>query len=45
MDNEVFVIFGGSGAIGSSLASQLVKENRKVILCSRNEEKLKRISK
>jgi len=41
MENETIVIFGASGGVGSKLATQLSKQQKRVILCSRNVSKLK----
>lgn len=41
MDSDVVVIFGASGGIGSVLGKQLSEQGKCVVLCSRNEEKLK----
>ncbi|MEI6532093.1 MAG: SDR family oxidoreductase [Chlamydiota bacterium] len=44
MEKQTVVIFGASGAIGSTLARKLCQDKQKVILCSRNEEKLKQLA-
>jgi NAD(P)-dependent dehydrogenase (short-subunit alcohol dehydrogenase family) len=42
---EVIVIFGATGGIGSRLALELKNQDKEVILCSRNQEKLELLSK
>lgn len=42
MDERVALISGGSGGIGREIASAFAKENIRVILFSRNEDKLKK---
>ena len=44
METEVSVIFGASGGIGSALAIHLTKEGKKVVLCSRNADRLASLS-
>ena len=41
---ETHVIFGATGGIGSTLAKTLSEEGKRVLLCSRNEEKLIELS-
>ncbi len=41
MQNEIILIFGASGGVGSTLAKQLSKQQKRVILCSRNVSKIK----
>jgi len=41
MEKETILIFGASGGVGSKLAKQLLNEQKRVILCSRNLSKLK----
>ena len=36
MDSETILIFGASGGVGSKLAKQLSRQQKRVILCSRN---------
>lgn len=45
MENETIVIFGASGGVGSALARRLSMENKRVILCSRDELKLNELAK
>jgi len=45
MENETIIIFGASGAIGSNLARKLSLMNKRVILCSRNRDKLEELAK
>lgn len=42
MDERVALISGGSGGIGRKIASAFAKENIRVILFSRSEDKLKK---
>jgi 3-oxoacyl-[acyl-carrier protein] reductase len=44
MEDKTVVIFGATGGIGSELAKVLTNRGSKVLLCSRNESKLKELS-
>ena len=44
MKGKTIVIFGATGGVGSELAKILTDRGSAVILCSRNEEKLKELS-
>lgn len=45
MDNGTVLIFGATGGVGSALARKLSKEGKRVLLCSRNENKLNLLAK
>lgn len=45
MNEGIIIIFGASGDIGSALAKLISKNHKLVALCSRDEEKLKKLSK
>lgn len=44
MDNATVLVFGATGGVGSALARKLAEEGKKVLLCSRNENKLRVLS-
>lgn len=44
MDDESVLIFGASGGVGSKLAELLTQQKKRVVLCSRNESKLKELA-
>lgn len=45
MDNRVVLITGGSVGIGLAIAEEFLKENARVVVCARNEDRLREVVK